>query len=75
VCDALETRAEIVCVADRLASLDRVLTLLGEGFDVVHFAGHVVTDEGDRPALLLGDGRRLPRASSRRTSSAARSST
>jgi CHAT domain-containing protein len=60
VCDALETRAEIVCVAHRLASLDRVLTLLGEGFDVVHFAGHVVTDEADRPALLLGDGRRLP---------------
>jgi len=60
VCDALEGRAEIVCVADRLASFDRLLTHLGEGFDIVHFAGHVVTDDAGRPALLLGDGRRLP---------------
>lgn len=59
VCDALEGRAEIVCVADRLATFERVLAHLGEGFDVVHFAGHVVAD-ADGPALLLGDGRRLP---------------
>jgi hypothetical protein len=60
VCDALEPRAEIVCIADRLASVDRLLAYLGEGFDVVHFAGHVVTDDAGRPALLLGDGSRLP---------------
>jgi TolB-like protein len=59
VCDALEGRAELVCVADRLATFDRVLAHLGEGFDIVHFAGHVVADDGGA-ALLLGDGRRLP---------------
>ena len=60
VCDALEQRAELACVADRLATFDRLLTYLGEGFDIIHFAGHVVTDDAGRPALLLGDGRRLP---------------
>ncbi len=60
VCDALEGRAEIACVADRLASFDRLLAHLGDGFDIIHFAGHVVTDDAGKPALLLGDGRRLP---------------
>jgi hypothetical protein len=60
VCDALERRADVVCVAGKLASFDRVLALLGEGFDVVHFAGHVVRDDGGAPALLLGDRRQLP---------------
>src|SRR5258706_9793435 len=60
VCDALEGRAEIVCVADRLATFDRVLAHLGEGFEIIHFAGHVVADDAAGPALLLGDGQRLP---------------
>jgi hypothetical protein len=60
VCTALERRADVVCVAGGLASFERVLAQLGEGFDVVHFAGHVVADETGAPALLLGDGRRLP---------------
>ncbi len=60
VCDALERRADVVCVADGLATFDRVLALLGEGFDVVHFAGHVVRDDTGAPALLLGDRRNLP---------------
>jgi hypothetical protein len=60
VCTALERRADVVCVAGGLASFERVLAYLGEGFDIVHFAGHVATDESGAPALLLGDGRHLP---------------
>ncbi len=59
VCDALEPRADVVCVAGRLATVERVLALLGEGFDVVHFAGHVVRDDAGTPALLLADRRPL----------------
>jgi hypothetical protein len=58
VADALEPHADVVCVTDRLASLDRVLGHLGEGFDVIHFCGHVDADGGE-PGLLLADGRRL----------------
>jgi hypothetical protein len=61
VCDALEPRADVVCVTDRLATFDGVLAHLGEGFDVVHFCGHVVPDDAGAPALLLAD-RRLPAA-------------
>jgi hypothetical protein len=60
VCDVLERRADVVCITDRLATFDRVVAHLGEGFDVVHFCGHVVRDESGVPALLLADAQRLP---------------
>jgi hypothetical protein len=59
VADVLERAADVVCVAGPLASVERVVALLGEGFDVVHFAGHVVADAAGAPALVLGDGREL----------------
>jgi hypothetical protein len=60
ICDALEARADVVCVTDRLATLERVLAHLGEGFDVIHFCGHVVAGPDDTPALLLADEQLLP---------------
>jgi hypothetical protein len=60
VCDALERRTDVVCITDRLATFDRVLAHFGEGFDLVHFCGHVVQDEAGAPALLLAEGQRLP---------------
>jgi ketosteroid isomerase-like protein len=62
VCDALEGRADVVCVTDRLATLERVLAHLGEGFDVVHFCGHVVAAPDGAPALLLAGEQLLPAA-------------
>ena len=60
VCDVLEAVADVVCVTDRLATLDRVLEHLAEGFDVVHFCGHVVADAQGVPALLLAGDACLP---------------
>ncbi|MGH7895661.1 MAG: CHAT domain-containing protein, partial [Candidatus Binatia bacterium] len=60
VCDALERFADVDCVTDRLATFERVVGYLGEGFDVVHFCGHVVTDDGVESALLLANEQRLP---------------
>ncbi|HXJ35667.1 MAG TPA: CHAT domain-containing protein [Candidatus Eisenbacteria bacterium] len=60
VCDALERLADVDCVSDRLATFERVVGYLGEGFDIVHFCGHVVTDERGESALLLAGEERLP---------------
>jgi CHAT domain-containing protein/ketosteroid isomerase-like protein len=60
ICDVLEGNADVECVTGRLASFDRVTTLLGRGFDVVHYCGHVVADAESGPALLLADGKTLP---------------
>lgn len=53
VCEALEPHADVTCVAGHVATFDAVTRLLGEGFDLIHFCGHVVTAADGTPALLL----------------------
>ncbi len=53
VCEVLEAYADITCVADHVATFDTVSRLLAEGFDLIHFCGHVVTAADGAPALLL----------------------
>lgn len=55
VCEALEARCDVVCIADRLATFDAVSAYLGEGFSLIHWAGHVVRDASGTPGLLLAD--------------------
>jgi CHAT domain-containing protein/ketosteroid isomerase-like protein len=62
ICETLEGSADLVCVVDRLASFETVSAYLGEGFDLVHYCGHVVTSPETGPALLLADGRPLTTA-------------
>src|SRR5262249_2224291 len=59
ICETLEPFADIVCVVDRLASFETVAAYLGEGFDLIHYCGHVVSGADTGPALLLADGRPL----------------
>jgi CHAT domain-containing protein len=59
ICETLEGSADIVCVIDRLASFEAVSAYLGEGFDLVHYCGHVVTGRDTGPALLLAEERPL----------------
>ena len=59
ICETLEGSADLVCVVDRLASFETVSAYLGEGFDLIHYCGHVVMSPETGPALLLGDGRLL----------------
>lgn len=56
----LALRGDVVCLATPLVRLDSVLDYLGQRFDVIHFAGHVVAAPGGDVGLLLGDGRILP---------------
>jgi hypothetical protein len=53
VCEALEPHADVTCVAGHVATFDTVSRLLGDGFDLIHFCGHVVTAADGTPALLL----------------------
>jgi len=62
ICETLEGSADLVCVVDRLASFETVSAYLGEGFDVVHYCGHVVAGPETGPALLLADERPLTTA-------------
>jgi CHAT domain-containing protein/ketosteroid isomerase-like protein len=62
ICETLEGSADLVCVVDRLASFETVSAYLGEGFDLIHYCGHVVTSPETGPALLLADGRPLTTA-------------
>ncbi len=62
ICETLEGSTDIVCVVDRLASFEAVSAYLGEGFDLVHYCGHVVTGPDTGPALLLADERPLTTA-------------
>jgi CHAT domain-containing protein len=62
ICETLEGSADIVCVVDRLASFETVSAYLGEGFDLVHYCGHVVRGPDTGPALLLADERPLTSA-------------
>src|SRR5262249_58524249 len=62
ICETLEGSADIVCVLDHLASFETVSAYLGEGFDLIHYCGHVVTSPETRPALLLAHGRPLTTA-------------
>ena len=62
ICETLEGSADLVCVVDRLASFETVSAYLGEGFDVVHYCGHVVASPETGPALLLADERPLTTA-------------
>ncbi|MCW5890852.1 MAG: CHAT domain-containing protein [bacterium] len=59
ICEALEARCDVVCIADRLATFDAVSAYLGEGFSLIHWAGHVVADAAGTPGLLLADERVL----------------
>src|SRR5207245_1314805 len=56
VSTALAPIADVVAVAGPLATLEAVTVHLGRGFDLVHFAGHVVTTARGESALLLADG-------------------
>jgi TolB-like protein len=58
ICETLEQFADVDCVTGRLATFDAVTAHLSSGFDLIHYCGHVVTDEGT-PALLLADERKL----------------
>src|SRR4029450_2414877 len=44
------------------ASCDSASASLGEGFDLVHYCGHIVTGRETGPALLLADERPLTTA-------------
>jgi ketosteroid isomerase-like protein/TolB-like protein len=59
ICETLEHFADVDCVTGRLATFDAVTAHLSAGFDLIHYCGHVVTDEGTAPALLLADERKL----------------
>ena len=52
LCEALEESSDITCVTDDMATFDAVTAYLGEGFDLIHYCGHVV-DGSDGAALLL----------------------
>ena len=56
---ALAPHADVVCIGTPLATLDSVLNYLGQRFDLIHFAGHIVADDAGEVGLLLGDGRLL----------------
>ena len=60
VCRALAPFADVVAVAGPLATFENVTAHLGRGFDLVHFAGHIVPFANDESALLLANGRPLP---------------
>jgi CHAT domain-containing protein len=62
ICETLESAADVVCVVDRLATFETVSTYLSEGFDVIHYCGHVVTGPETGPALVLADDRPLTTA-------------
>src|SRR5262249_35371395 len=62
ICETLEPFADIVCVVDRLATFETVSAYLGEGFDLIHYCGHVVSGEDTGPALVLADSRPLSAA-------------
>jgi CHAT domain-containing protein len=62
ICETLEGSTDIVCVVDRLASFESVSAYLGEGFDLIHYCGHIVTGKDTGPALLLSDERPLTTA-------------
>ena len=55
ICDALDGFADVDCVTDRLATFDTVTSYLGQGFDLIHYCGHVVVSPDGSPALLLAD--------------------
>lgn len=55
VSEVLERHADVTCVAGHVATFDTVSRHLGEGFDLIHFCGHVVTASDGTPALLLAD--------------------
>lgn len=59
ICETLEGAADIVCVVDHLASFETVSAYLGEGFDLIHYSGHVVSGPETGPALLLAEERPL----------------
>ena len=59
ICETLEQFADVDCVTGRLATFDAVTAHLSAGFDLIHYCGHVVTEEGMAPSLLLADERKL----------------
>ena len=59
ICDTLEGAADIVCVVDRLATFETVSGYLGEGFDLIHYSGHIVSTPETGPSLLLAQERPL----------------
>src|SRR5438552_11076710 len=62
ICETLEHFADICCVSGALAPFDAVAAYLSEGFDLIHYCGHVVTGERAGPALRLADGALLSAA-------------
>src|SRR5213078_3337208 len=62
ICEALEPIADIECVSGRLATFDAVTTYLGQGFDLIHYCGHLVASAGANPALLLAEEQTLSAA-------------
>ena len=56
ICETLERFADICCVSGSLATFDAVTAYLREGFDLIHYCGHVLTDSRGGSALLLTDG-------------------
>jgi len=55
ICETLERFADIRCVSGKLASFNEVTAYLREGFDLIHYCGHVMADRRGGPALLLAD--------------------
>lgn len=61
--DTLESNGVIVrSVAPDLATFDSVTDYLQEGFDFIHYAGHIGVDEKEEPGLLLARGELLSAA-------------
>jgi hypothetical protein len=60
VCTALAATTDLIAVAGPLSTVDTVTAHLGRSFDIVHFAGHVVTTASGESALLLADAQVLP---------------
>ncbi len=62
ICETLEPFADVDCVTGPLATFETITAQLSEGFDLIHYCGHVVTGAGGGPALLLAEERLLPAA-------------
>ncbi len=55
ICGTLRGFAEICCVSGSMATFDSVTAYLREGFDLIHYCGHVLAGRAGGPALLLAD--------------------
>jgi CHAT domain-containing protein len=59
IAEKLGEFADLHLVSGRLATFNAVTSALREGFDLIHFCGHVCRGTEGGPALLLADGEQI----------------